>query len=161
LEKGWDPGWHHLSIASLPHHLHGKIHCENRSFGVRLSQKSPGFAPFLHRFEPFLAWFSTVFPRCDITLLLHYILYIQCIYCDPDAVDLLYSVNIIMPKSDYIPVQDLIYSAALAALSHSEYQHSTKEIQKAWIMGWLISQLTTEYRTSYDLKHRIDRVLDR
>ena len=66
-----------------------------------------------------------------------------------------------MPRTDHIPVQDLIYSAALAALSHSDYRHSTKEIQKAWIMGWLISQLKQEYRTSYDLKHRIDRTLDR
>jgi hypothetical protein len=66
-----------------------------------------------------------------------------------------------MPKSDHIPVQDLIYSAALAALSRSEYRDSDKELQKAWVIGWLITQLTTEYRTSYDLKKRIDRVLDR
>ena len=65
-----------------------------------------------------------------------------------------------MPRTDHIPVQDLIYTAALAALSHSDYQHSTKEIQKAWIMGWLISQLKQEYRTSYDLKRRLDRILD-
>jgi hypothetical protein len=65
-----------------------------------------------------------------------------------------------MPKSDHTPVQDLIYSAALAALRHSEYRDSDKEIQKAWIMGWLISQLKQEYRTSYDLKRRLDRILD-
>ena len=66
-----------------------------------------------------------------------------------------------MPKSDHTPVQDLILSAAVTALSHSEYRDSDKEIQKAWVIGWLIAQLKQEYRTSYDLKHRIDRTLDR
>jgi hypothetical protein len=65
-----------------------------------------------------------------------------------------------MPKSDHTPVQDLILSAAVTALSHSEYKDSTKEIQKAWVIGWLIAQLKAEYRTSYDLKRRIDLTLE-
>ena len=83
------------------------------------------------------------------------------IHCDPAVVDLLYSVNINMSKQDNTPVETLIYKAALAALSRSDYHNSTKEIQKAWVMGWLIAQLKHEYRTSYDLKRRIDRILDR
>jgi hypothetical protein len=65
-----------------------------------------------------------------------------------------------MPKSDHTPVQDLILSAAVTALNQSEYKDSTKEIQKAWVIGWLIAQLKQEYRTSYDLKRRLDRILD-
>jgi len=66
-----------------------------------------------------------------------------------------------MSKQDNIPAQDLIYKAALIALSHSDYRNSSKEIQKAYIIGWLIAQLKQEYQTSYELKRRIDHILDR
>jgi hypothetical protein len=65
-----------------------------------------------------------------------------------------------MSKQDNTPVQDLIYKAAVKALSHSDYRNSTKEIQKAYIIGWLIAQLKQEYRTSYELKRRIERKLE-
>ena len=64
-----------------------------------------------------------------------------------------------MSKQDNIPAQDLIYKAALIALSHSDYSTSNKEIQKAYVIGWLISQLKIEYQHSYELKRRIDHIL--
>lgn len=66
-----------------------------------------------------------------------------------------------MSKPDYTPVETLIYNAAVKELALSDYSTSTKEIQKAWVIGWLIAQLKHEYRTSYDLKRRIDHILDR
>ena len=66
-----------------------------------------------------------------------------------------------MSKPDYTPVETLIYTAAIRALNSSDYKDSSKEIQKAWVIGWLIAQLKMEYRTSYELKRRIDHILDR
>jgi hypothetical protein len=64
-----------------------------------------------------------------------------------------------MSKQDNTPVETLIYTAAVKALDQSDYKNSTKEIQKAWVIGWLISQLKIEHRTSYELKRRIDHII--
>lgn len=69
------------------------------------------------------------------------------------------TVNINMSKQDNTPVETLIYNAALKELNRSDYKNSTKEIQKAWVMGWLISQLKMEHQYSYDLKRRIDHII--
>jgi len=66
-----------------------------------------------------------------------------------------------MSKPDHTPVETLILNAAVKELRLSDYSTSSKEIQKAWVMGWLIAQLKREYQTSYDLKRRIDHILDR
>ena len=65
-----------------------------------------------------------------------------------------------MSKPDHTPVETLIYNAAVKELALSDYSTSTKEIQKAWVMGWLIAQLKREYQNSYDLKRRIDHILN-
>jgi hypothetical protein len=65
-----------------------------------------------------------------------------------------------MSKQDNTPVQDLIYNAAITALNSSEYRDSTREIKKAYVIGWLVAQLKMEYRTSYELKRRIDHILN-
>ena len=66
-----------------------------------------------------------------------------------------------MSKPNHTPVETLILNAAVKELALSDYATSSKEIQKAWVMGWLIAQLKSEYQNSYDLKHRIDHILDR
>ena len=66
-----------------------------------------------------------------------------------------------MSKPDHTPVETLIYNAAVKELALSDYSTSTKEIQKAWVMGWLIAQLKMEHKHSYELKRRIDHILDR
>ena len=66
-----------------------------------------------------------------------------------------------MSKPDHTPVETLIYTAALKALNHSDYKNSSKEIQKAWVIGWLIAQLKMEHQHSYELKRRIDHILGR
>lgn len=66
-----------------------------------------------------------------------------------------------MSKQDNTPIETLIYTAAVKALNRSAYATSSKEIQKAYMIGWLISQLKMEYRTSYELKRRIEHILER
>jgi hypothetical protein len=65
-----------------------------------------------------------------------------------------------MSNRDHTPPETLLLEAAIRALHSSPYRNSEREIQKAWVIGWLISQLTQEYRHSYDLKRRISRILD-
>ena len=65
-----------------------------------------------------------------------------------------------MSNRDNTPPEELLLDAARKALSLSRYSDSSREIQKAWVMGWLIKQLAIEYSHSYDLKRRIDRILN-
>lgn len=69
------------------------------------------------------------------------------------------ALNTVMSNRDNLPPEKLLLEAAILALDRSPYRNSTRECQKAWVIGWLLSQLTQEYRHSYDLKKRISRIL--
>lgn len=66
-----------------------------------------------------------------------------------------------MPSKHWDNRHQRIYDAARAALAQSPYANSTKELQKAWIMGWLIDHLARDYNANWDLKARIKALLDR
>lgn len=64
-----------------------------------------------------------------------------------------------MSELKNLPVSDRLLLAAETALADSAYANSSRELRKAWVIGWLIQQLAAEYQTSYDLRRRIDTVL--
>lgn len=54
----------------------------------------------------------------------------------------------------------LLLDTASRAVEHSDYRSASRELRKAWVMGWLLRELTREYQTSYDLRRRISQYRD-
>ncbi len=54
----------------------------------------------------------------------------------------------------------LLLDTASRAVEHSNHRSASRELRKAWVMGWLLRELTREYQTSYDLRRRISQYRD-
>ena len=55
--------------------------------------------------------------------------------------------------------KDVILEAAHNALKHSKYSKAQKNIQMAYLIGWLLSLLSEEFKTNKNLRERVRHFL--
>ena len=65
-----------------------------------------------------------------------------------------------MQKRRWTEQHELIYTAALTVMNRSDYAGRDRELQKVYVIGWLVDQLVRDYPANWDLKARIARILD-
>ena len=119
---------------------------------------------------------STVNIHYTNSTLCTYIYTYTHIDCDPAVVDLtvcvyvcIYTyrltqsltVNIYMQKRKWTDQHELIYQAAMTVMNRSEYGNRDRELQKVYVIGWLVDQLARDYPVNWDLKARLARILDK
>ena len=66
-----------------------------------------------------------------------------------------------MQKAKWTERHELIYRAAMTAMNRSDYHDQDRELQKVYVIGWLVDQLARDYPANWDLKRRIAAILDK